>query len=206
MTINTYKDFLTNAECQSLLAFMDKKSITGTITNKYNKEIGLRKSIDYEISFSIARKILHPKITNLIGSHDIDSGSYIESNQGFGLHTDSHEYLKGCDCTQENPNNLDIGILIPLASSPEFNTIFFDYQTVGYIDFDHFEIDDRYQNDLSSEIDHLIPSQRKVAQHLPVKSRFYWNVGDICVFSRSILHCAANFNDDLCRKWIVIFI
>ena len=206
MTITTHKDFLTNTDCQLLLADMDNKSISGTITNKLNETIGLRKNIDYKLPCSVLRTILHPKITNLIGSHDIDSGSYIECRQGFGLHTDSHKYLKGCGRPQENPNNHDIGILIPLSSSPEFYTIFFDYQTMDHIDFDQFTLDDQYRNELSSEIDHLIPSQRKVAQHLAVRSKFYWNVGDICVFARSMLHCAANFNDDLCRKWIAIFI
>lgn len=195
MTIK--KNILSTSEVKILLEYFK--------TRPYSKEsyreidgknilLTRHKDSEYDQKDSIVYKILHEKLYKILGKHEFDSGTLLESHYPFGLHVDTPQqfdigsfYSHSTDTLRKN-----IAVLICLSEDPLFNTVFFNYFTNVFdipLDIEYVEVPNTKEADLS----HLSPLYTKFSKSINIVDVYKWNIGDVFIWPRNQLHCSSNF-------------
>ncbi len=173
----------------------------------YNKEIM------YQHNMSPFRKIIKPKIDNIVGlDHVVDTSAYREYNVSYSLHIDSRGWQSQMGdyqfSTGEEIHNK--AILIPLVEGEEFTTTVFDIHTDIQIELDK-PLPTEWltsSNNLDlKKYQHLPEQHLQDLNKLPLIDEFKWKLGSVLVFDRCLLHCSTHYSHiSNVKKLIVLFL
>ena len=156
---------------------------------------------DYNVSDGIVNKVLYPLLRKIVGEHTQCNGAYAEVYDGAKLHVDSNIEMKSYYKTNTVDQNL--GILIPLTEGKQHQTVFFDYFTEKFtkdspVPAEKYSVDEEM-------FGHVEKWMLEKAKHIPIDKIFNYKVGDIAVWDRRQLHCAANLSKGMTKTHIIIF-
>lgn len=168
------------------------------------------KSLDYQDVYSVAHRIIKPKLDQLLGTdHEFQTGAYKDARFPYATHVDTQEYHKdhyNFACA----NRYYCAALIPLCQDPEFRTVLFDVHSDTSVGMGK-ELPDSYldsSNDLPmSWFTHIKEPTRSQIPKLPLDRVYHWQLGGMIFWPRTQLHASTDFSKfGLCKKFVIIFV
>jgi hypothetical protein len=216
MDTQIVRNFLTSDEVKFLLSYYDSKPYTAENIREYQgrKIINNRhKNSEYDLTTSPVHQLIYPKLKEIIGMHQLDAGSLVESHFPFQIHLDTHKTFEDKHFYQhtEAQKCLDIAVLISLNEDPSFKTVMFDYYADA-IDLKQIPSNGNMNTQTSVErsevnLDHFTNQQLEFIQNLKISRVYNWSAGSVIVWPRRQLHCSSNFYPSgNQKKAIVLFL
>ena len=198
-----FHDVISKKKINLLIEYYSKKPYSQIrYRDRDQKILHLKeKHSDYNVKGSIPHIILNPILKAIIGDHQMYNGAYHEIYDPVRLHVDTNQNLTECD--QIGPGDKNIGILIPLAEGPKFQTIFFDYFTENFTDESKVS-EQEFHTDMNP-FQHLHDWMKEKVTGIPIDKIFDYKLGDLVCWDRRQLHCAANLPPAVFKTQIVIF-
>ncbi len=171
------------------------------------------KNLDYHLPYSLAYKIIKPKLDKLIGAnHKYGSGAYKECVFPYGTHIDTTDAQKQLSVTVfDDTNRHNVAVVIPLTEGPNFTTVTFDYvpeKNPGMSKPLPLTALQSEPNNLNlADFDHIPEPTLSQVKYLPVDTIFNWKIGSMIIWDRGQLHASTNFAKfNEIKKFILIFI
>jgi hypothetical protein len=169
-----------------------------TIDDRFTKDNKLKyrnKNNGYDDKDSLPYEIIHSKLVNILGEHNMQYGAYLESHYPFGVHVDTNTHIDETQDVYHHKTDIhrNIAVIIPLCESSYFKTIFFDYFINSFDDDTTLPKLLKEPQDLDIDLDHLGTIVKEKMQWIPIDQIFHWKIGDIAIWNRNQLHCASNF-------------
>jgi hypothetical protein len=211
----TIPDFLTAQEVGLLLDHFDRCPCAVEKTKQHQDKTIIynrHKNIDYNMTGSLVRQIIYPKLEKIIGPHTMDNGSLLESHYPYPIHLDTHQdsAKKNFYCHSHDWKNQ--AVLISLNEDPCFKTVMFEY-FADLLDYSLAPIGDgtitdtiqdpRYEN---LDLSHLADSQIEFIKNIKITSVYHWKIGSALLWPRNQLHTSTNFyHSAKHKKAVVIF-
>lgn len=208
-TARIFDNVFSSEEIAKLNKYYDKKEYTVIKTDHRGRLKYKNKNNDYNITYSIPYKIIHQKLTKLIGDHSMQYGAYLESHYPFLPHVDTNENFKDPSYYQHTvPLHTNISVLIPLSEHQDFNTIFWKYWVDEYKEGDILPIQTEQEADLGSILDHVEKDyDRMQLARLALDKIYNWKIGSLVVWDRNQLHAATDFTKSgLAKTAITLFL
>lgn len=216
MDTQIVRNVLTSHEVGFLLSYYNSKPYTAENIREYQgqKIINNRhKDSEYDIPTSPVHQLIYPKLKEIIGLHQMDGGSLLESHFPFQMHLDTHKTFEDNQFYQhtETSKCLDIAVLISLNEDPSFKTVMFDY-CADTIDLTQIPSEGNMNIQESIEcadvtLDHFTSQQLEFIKNLKISSVYNWSAGSVIVWPRRQLHCSSNFySSGKQKKAIVLFL
>jgi hypothetical protein len=209
MNSKIYQNIFSAAELTILQDHFDQKPFTH-IQIENDVVWCKNKNLDYHIPNTPVYEIVKAKITEIIGEHNIASGSYKESYVPYRLHIDGsgRPDFKLNSISNLEPNK-DVAVLIPLNENKNFRTITFRcydstfpknsplknewLNSANNLDLDYFT--------------HINENDRKHIPLLPLDQIYEWKLGSCFLWPRSQLHTSTDFAKyGLIKKFMILFI
>jgi len=190
---------ITQKQVQDLRDFYNNREVDAHTPNFSNN-----KNLEYHIEEDISFSIFNPVFKELLGEHEFDTGSFKESLQPYGIHTDSrrkHEALDIMLFGGDAKHNL--AIICPFDTSEHLKTLVFkhqdDHNPEELNNYDHVNL---IENKLDiADYQHCDP----IVKQLEVDLEYTWNAGDLLMFQRDQWHCSNFFKRQTETKNFVIF-
>ena len=200
-----YHNVFTESEIEQILNYFAKRPIASVNATTGN----LDKNVDYHIPYSIAHRLIKPKIQNLFGDHSFQNGSYKECVSPYPTHIDNYAWWADKAYTFDVEIRHQCFILIPLVFGKEFRTVLFDILSpyrleIGEAVPTHWL--SKYENNLNlDDFGHCKEEVKQQIKYLPVNQDITWQLGDIFYWHRNQLHCSTNFAQyGVTKKFVIL--
>jgi len=198
MSSKVYSNVFTKEEIDSIIKFYESKEIKAT--DHWSKN----KYLEYQLHEDFSYQILNPKLTEILGEHEFDTGSYKECIRPYGLHVDTYTAHQDLNtiASFSSTKKHNIALLIPLVEGPEYKTVTFKC----YSATNNFNLSDWY-GDKNSLDPKEFRHERRNLTLLPVDIEYSWRIGDILTWDRDQLHMSADFTRfGVTKKFLILFI
>ena len=199
-----YRSVFDDSEVEKILNYFQHRPTVYVNPNNGN----IDKNLDYNRPVSAVHRLIQPKITNLLGEHTFQNGSYKECVVPYPTHIDNQAWWEDKAYTFDTDPQHECFLLIPLVSDARFRTVMFDILSTDRLeigapmpatwlgDRNNLEMDDFSHCELET--------QTQIA-HLPVELDVSWQAGDVIRWHRNQLHCSTNFaRYGLVKKFILL--
>lgn len=206
--VRVFDNVFTAEEIAELNNYYADKEYTVTKFESSGQLKYKNKNNDYNIVDSTPYNIINKKLTEAIGSHQMQYGAYLESHYPFLPHIDTNELF--------NENNLyhhsdtfynNLAVLIPLSEHKDFNTIFWKYWSDKYHTGYDLPIQTEVPVDFGYMLDHVSPTEKLKLERLELDTIYNWKVGGLIVWERNQLHSSSDFSKSKLQKTaITIFL
>jgi hypothetical protein len=198
MSSAIYSNIFTKEEINSIIKFYESREIKARdywSNNKY---------LEYQIPGDFSYQLLNPKLTEILGDHDFDTGSYKECIRPYGLHVDTYDAHQetGIITNFSSANKHNRALLIPLVEGPAYKTVTFKC----YTSTNKYSLSNWYKS--KNSLNPLeFPHEKRNLTLLPVDVEYSWRLGDIFAWDRDQLHISADFTQfGVTKKFLILFI
>ena len=181
-----------------IIEFYESKEIKATdhwSNNKY---------LEYQVPEDFSYQVLNPKLTEILGDHEFDTGAYKECVQPYGLHVDAYKAHQDTNTITSfsSAKKHNKALLIPLVEGPAYKTVTFKcYSSTNNYNLSNWYGDKNLLN--TKEFGH----ERRNITLLPVDVEYSWRLGDILTWDRDQLHISADFTRfEVTKKFLILFI
>ena len=198
MSSKIYSNVFTQEEIDLIIEFYESKEIKATdhwSNNKY---------LEYQVPEDFSYQVLNPKLTEILGDHEFDTGAYKECVQPYGLHVDAYKAHQDTNTITSfsSAKKHNKALLIPLVEGPAYKTVTFKcYSSTNNYNLSNWYGDKNLLN--TKEFGH----ERRNITLLPVDVEYSWRLGDILTWDRDQLHISADFTRfEVTKKFLILFI
>ena len=198
MSSKIYSNVFTQEEIDLIIEFYESKEIKATdhwSNNKY---------LEYQVPEDFSYQVLNPKLTEILGDHEFDTGAYKECVQPYGLHVDAYKAHQDTNTITSfsSAKKHNKALLIPLVEGPAYKTVTFKcYSSTNNYNLSNWYGDKNLLN--TKECGH----ERRNITLLPVDVEYSWRLGDILTWDRDQLHISADFTRfEVTKKFLILFI
>lgn len=198
MSSKIYSNVFTKEDINSIIKFYESKEIKATDQWSNNKYL------EYQIPEDFSYRLLNPKLTEILGDHEFDTGAYKECIRPYGLHVDTHEAHKETKTITSFSlaKKHNKALLIPLVEGPEYKTVTFKC----YSSTNNYNLFNWYGDNNSLDPIEFPHESRKITL-LPIDVEYSWRLGDILTWDRDQLHISADFTRfGVTKKFLILFI
>ena len=202
--VRIFHNIIPKKNIKILKAYYEKKPYS--IIRWSDEEKGIlerkEKHNDYNVSNGIVNKVLYPVLKQIIGEHRQCNGFWAEVHSATNPHVDSEVGPMARNySTGDGGKNLSI--LIPLTEGERHQTVFFDYFTEDF--HEHSPVPAENLSIEHEMFGHLKQHMLEKVKHIPIDKIFNYKVGDIAVWDRRQLHCAASLLKEKPKSHIIVF-
>jgi len=197
MSSTVYSDVFTKKEIDSIIEFYDSKQVKATdhwSNNKY---------LEYQFAEDFSYQLLNPKLTEILGEHEFDTGTYKECIRPYGLHVDAYEAHQDTNTITSfsSAKKHNKALLIPLVEGPAYKTVTFKC----YSPTNNYNLSDWYSDKNSLDPTEFAHEPRDITR-LPVDVEYSWHLGDILTWDRNQLHISADFTRfGVTKRFLILF-
>lgn len=212
-TAHCLPDVFSAAEVDRLLQMLDRcewAKIRDDEIDTANDVQYRSKHIHYNHQLSPFRRIIYPKIRDIIGDHVCSHAVYNEVLRPSYVHLDTTVALNAIDAPQTN-HTRNLAMLICLSEHSSYSTAFFDFSPSS----GEFKLGDPLpdsgtdnEQDIMELLDHHPTEAYQQLKRVPTSAILQWKIGSVLVWDRRQLHCSTNFrkHTDLGKKFILLLI
>jgi hypothetical protein len=198
MTLRVFENIFSKEELQQLCEFYAQLPIANTRYLDNGKLFRIIKHSEYNLEDQLPFRILHEKLTQILGPHQFTGGHWMDSHFPFLCHNDSiaNHAARGVPIHYSDLHK-NIGVLIPLCEGKHFHTVFFDHMLPelypNYLDDLAANSDTELSDDVMDLLDHHDPDAYRKIKKLKLAKIVRWKLGSMFTWPRDQLHCSSNF-------------